>query len=110
MTEDQQYCVDTLAEIFCGHHHLPNVYEWGAGVRINCRSDLATFDSDRLTTLVLVAHRRCVRIEISSGGGPWAVKIIAHRRKPDETQMYGRHPTLGDLRARIDQRIAEDAS
>ena len=109
MTEDQQYCIDTLADVFGGHHHLPKVHEFGPGVCINYSGDLSTFDYSRLTNLVLAAHSRCVRIEILSGG-PRSVKIAAHRRKPDGTRMYDRHPSLNDLRAQIDALIAGGAS
>lgn len=99
MSEDQQACIEMLADWACGKHHLPQVHEFGAGVCINYRGDLSTFDFDRLTRLVLLAHRDAIRIEIG-GSGPGMVKIIAHRRKHGDRKTmphYAWHPSLGDL-------------
>lgn len=96
MTEDQQFCKQVLAHWAGGSHHLPTVHLFGAGVCINFLGDLATFDFDRLTRLVLAAHRWAVRIEIASSG-PGMVKIIAHRRKPEGIALFERHPDLTDL-------------
>ena len=103
MTADQAYCTETLAEWALGRHHLPRVYEFGAGVCINWYGDLSTHDFDRLTRLVLLAHRDAVRIEIASSG-PRMVRIIAHRRTPGRSGTMPqsvRHPTLDELAERI---------
>ena len=102
MTEDQSYCTATLAEWALGAHHLPTVHEFGAGVCINWHGDLSTHDFDRLTRLVLLAHRDAVRIEIASSG-PGMVRIIAHRRTPGRYPLPQsvRHPTLDELAERV---------
>jgi len=103
VSEDQEYCICMLSEWAGGRHHLPKVYAWGVGVCINHHGDLSTFDYNRLTRLVLLAHRDAVRIEIASSG-PRRVKIIAHRRKHGEgLSMFERHPCLADLAAIIDE-------
>lgn len=94
-SEDQLYCIEALAFWAGGHHHLPKIYECGAGVCVNFSGDLATWDSNKLTNLVLVAHRYLVRIEIASSG-LGRLKVIAHRRKA-EGSMSQRHPGLTDL-------------
>lgn len=101
----QTACIETLTRWVGGSHHLPRVHEFGTGVCINHSGDLSTFDFDRLTTLVLYAHRDAVRIEIASSG-PRRVKIIAHKRRhkqnPEERpRMHEYHPTLADLETRI---------
>ena len=96
LTEDQEYCRKALSFWVCGDHHLPTVSEWGAGIAINFSGDLSTFDFNKLTTLVLVAHRYCVRLEVAASG-PGRVKIIAHRRKPDACNTIQRHPDLNEL-------------
>lgn len=104
MTKDQESCIETLSEWVCGRHHLPKVKEFGTGVCINYSGDLSTFDFDRLTRLVLLAHRDAVRIEIASSG-PRLVRIIAHKRRHgdrNEMKMHEWHPSLSDLAARID--------
>lgn len=99
MNEDQKYCIEMLAEWVGGHHHLPKVHEFGTGVCINFYGDLSTHDFDRLTRLVLLAHRDAVRVEISSSG-PGMVKIAAHKRAHGprlEMRSYEWHPSLDDL-------------
>ena len=105
LTEDQRYCVDMLADWALGEHHLPKVHVFGVGVCINHYGDLSTCDFDKLTRLVLLAHRDAVRIEIASSG-PRMVKIIAHRRKHGEAsdlRFCDRHPNLKDLSIRCEE-------
>lgn len=99
LTEDQMFCRSVLSEWVCGDHHLPPVKEWGDGIAITYRGDLSTFDFDRLTSLVLLAHLHCVRISIGAAS-PREVRIIVHRRKPEGNLMQ-RHPSLEELKARI---------
>lgn len=102
-TLDQQYCIDALAELFCGHHHLPKVYEWGVGVECCYHGDLSTHDFDRLTRMVLIAHSYAVRFELESAG-LGGIRIIAHRRKHPtpgtRIDNCHEHPTLTDLAVR----------
>lgn len=95
---DQIYCKNMLSEWVGGDHHLPDVKEFGTGICINFYGDLSTYDWNRLTTLVLLAHRDFVRIEIASSS-PRMVKVIAHRRKPrvEGDKQWERHPSLDDL-------------
>lgn len=96
LSEDQEYCRRALSMWVCGDHHLPKVSEFGNGICINFHGDLSTFDFNRLTQLVIIAHRYCVRIEITSSG-PRMVRIIAHRRSRTETSITKRHPGLTAL-------------
>lgn len=98
LTEDQEYCRRMLSEWCGGDHHLPPVHEFGNGICINFHRDFSTYDCAQLTYLVLMAHRDAIRIELTNGG-PRAVKIIAHRRKPMAEGLHGweRHPTLDGL-------------
>jgi hypothetical protein len=112
MTEDQQFCKDMLSEWVGGDHHLPKVHGFEKGICINFCGDLSTHDGDRLTRLVLLAHRDAVRIEIASSG-PRRVKIIAHRRKHgtrETLKFWEFHPTLTDLSASALQLHAISAS
>ena len=99
MTTDQDFCTAMLDEWACGAHRLPKVYEFGDGVCINYHGDLSTHDFDRLTRIVLLAHKHAVRIELASIG-PGMVRIIAHRRKHGDRRdlrSYEWHPSLEDL-------------
>ena len=95
LTEDQEYCRKALSFWVGGDHHLPKVDDWGAGIAINFSGDLSTWDFNRLTQLVLIAHRYFIRIEIGSSG-PRMVKVIAHRRRLTGSQSW-RHPGIGEL-------------
>ncbi len=78
---------------------MPKVHPFGGGICINYSGDLSTFDFDALTSLVLLAHKYAVRIEIASSG-PRLVRIIAHRRahgNRKEMRVYQYHPGLNDL-------------
>jgi hypothetical protein len=94
--EDQQYCIRMLGDWAHGFHHLPMPKEFGRGVSIHWSQDLSTWDFNRLTTLVLLAHERCVRIEINRGN-PQGITIAAHRRKRDSKSIYEGHPSLENL-------------
>lgn len=98
LNKHQIYCKNMLSEWVGGDHHLPDVKEFGTGICINFYGDLSTYDWNRLTMLVLLAHRDSVRIEIASSGQRM-VKIIAHRRKPKEEgdNQWQRHASLDDL-------------
>lgn len=104
-SEDQLFCKSMLSEWVCGDHHLPHVHHFGTGICINFYGDLSTYDGSRLTTLVLLAHRDFVRVEIASSG-PRRVRVIAHRRKPQEAgdRIHQRHPSLDDLIQQIEKR------
>ncbi len=93
MTEDQRHCYRMLCDWAGGDHHLGKVKEWGMGVATSYSQDLSTFDFNRLTTLVFMAHDRCIRVEIGSSG-PRMVRIILHKRHTAEGDICRRHPTL----------------
>jgi hypothetical protein len=97
MTEDQKKCYELLCDAFYGAHHLQgNVVPWGFGIKLNrATNDLATFDFNELTTLVVLAHYRCIRIAITQSG-PHKLGITAHARKGRSGGVSERHPTIED--------------
>ena len=105
-TPDQEACIDTLASVFGGRHHLPrNIEQWGDGIAINHSGDIATYDFNKLTALVIAAHRDAVRIEIASSGTRM-IKIMAHKRKHGERKampMWEYHPNLADLQQQAEE-------
>ncbi len=87
-----------LSRVFGGMHH---VYSLKKGP-FNCcvlywtcvhRGDLATFDSDILTRLVLGAHEYRLRVELTNGG-PRRIKVIVSDRKLRIGDYFSRHPTI----------------
>lgn len=97
----QKFCAEMFCEWAKGWHHLPAIRQFGSGICVNWGRDLSTYDFNALTTLVLLAHRYAIRVEIKSSG-PRMVKIVAHRRRPkpvsrEEQNCCEDHPTLKDL-------------
>jgi hypothetical protein len=86
-----------FSEFFCGEHHIPSggVKEYGGpgSYCVNFYGDLSTFDFDRLTALVFLAHDRCVRVAVMSSG-PRMVKIVIWNRDGREGEIWSKHPTL----------------
>lgn len=107
---NQVRCIAMLQEWCGGAHHCPPIHDFGCGVCINRREDLATFDWTRLTELVLLAHRDAIRIEIAASG-PGMVKIIAHARRHREEGERPFpsewHPSLDDLAEQIQKMKAK---
>lgn len=102
--EEQRACIDCLSEFYGGYHHLDNLRECGKGVMMTTIRDFSTFDNDRLTSLVIAAHARSVRVEISSCS-PHYLRVYAHKRVDDPSlRMHLRHPNLSDLMKRIEER------
>jgi hypothetical protein len=82
-----------FAEFYRGEHHFPGkIKPFGEGWSMSHFGSMATFDGDELTRLVLLAHSRCVRVELSNGG-PNRLRIAIWGRQR-EGRMYERHPTI----------------
>lgn len=79
--------------VFGGEHHWPKVISTPRYWVMNVRGSFATYDDDRLTRLVISAHRHCVRAEVAPSG-PGMIKIYIHRRKGRTGRMHERHPTI----------------
>lgn len=94
MTDDQEECYQLLADLYQGAHHLGGVVkEWGTGVQLNTSRDFSTFDFNLMTVLVVLAHDRMIRAEITHSG-PGLVRVCLWKRKSRGGRMYERHPTL----------------
>jgi hypothetical protein len=87
-----------LGELYLGIYHVPvralSRAEWHNPhvVILTVRGTLSTFDFDELTRLVLLAHERCIRVEID-GAAPGYLRLMFSRRtrSGDTTK---RHPTI----------------
>lgn len=101
MTPDQVECFGLLCDLMGGAHHVPDVFAFGRGIKVNIYSGyLSTFDFDYLTRLVVFAHDRCIRAEIVQGG-PGRVGVALHRRHTREGDISKRHPTIEEAITRI---------
>lgn len=102
MTPDQRECYALFCDLVFGEHHLHGkVKGCGAGLLWNARiHNLATFDFDGLTRLVVLSHDRCIRTEIIPSG-PGMIGITAYKRHKREGSMYERHPTMEESIVRL---------
>jgi len=99
MSERQWECMQFLGDLFYGFHHMDveRVKEWGTGIAYNTsHSGFSTFDYDGLTRIVLMAHKRCIRVEIAPSG-PGLIKLVLHKRYGKVGSMSERHPDLSEL-------------
>lgn len=65
----------------------------GTGASWSTARDLATYDGDALTRLVILAHDRCMRVSVEPSG-PRRIQIRAWPRDPAGTGRGTRHPTI----------------
>lgn len=102
MSEAQRACFDLLCDVFYGEHHAPErIYAFGRGIKCNVMgSQLATFDFDYLTRLVVLAHDRCVRVEIVPSG-PGRTGLALFKRAGRDGCIYDRHPTIEEAIERV---------
>lgn len=82
--------------VFGGEHRLAKRTEHATHVELVPHGTLATYDDDRLTWLVLAAHKYGVRAEVTNNGMR-GLKILLHNRKARTGRMFERHPTIEDV-------------
>jgi hypothetical protein len=69
-------------------------YGTGTAFTLNCFGHgLATFDTARLTRLVIGAHEECIRVEISPKAFRY-LEIAMWPRSGREGRLFERHPTI----------------
>jgi hypothetical protein len=92
MTDDHWRCASLLARVFGGFHHMGDVRQYadGVGCMLHQR-DLATFDFNHLTALVVLAHQRCIRVSVCVAGMKLQARAYPRTRTGNMTQ---RHPTM----------------
>ena len=100
LTEGQSRCLETL----CSIDRVYNVVHSLAGgtlaeqlkfdrhfLLVRYKSELATFDFDKLTRLVKAAHDNCVRVSIRPFSR-FSMEIMLHERTPGSSRAMERHP------------------
>jgi len=93
--DKQHECYELLADVMGGTHHLYNPVKpcSESGIETIYHTSMSTFDFDMLTKFVILAHDRCIRVEIA----PYNfknIKIRLHKRDGREGSMSRRHPTI----------------
>lgn len=82
-----------FSDFYGGEHHFPaKLKPYGLGWAMSHFGVLSTFDADDLTRLVLLAHERCIRVQVEQGG-PNRLRIAIWKRER-EGCLYERHPTI----------------
>lgn len=104
MSDDQWECSQMAADLMYGFHHVSDLRRWGNGVAINHPNEIATFDFNAMTRLVVMAHDRMIRvgarveeIERVFEGHEYTtchLVITFHKRHLRDGKMVARHPTL----------------
>jgi hypothetical protein len=97
MTDDQWECALMFARVVGGFHHVCGEFKaCGSGVRIHDHpTRWATFDFDRLTRLVVLAHDEMIRVELAPSG-PGRVGFSLWKRHTRTGRVMERHPTIHD--------------
>ena len=76
-----------LKKVDWGHDYYIEITLWGS---------MATFDDNKLTVLVVLAHAKMLRVEIK-GIGPGYMRLIFHQRSRREGgHLWERCPALAD--------------
>lgn len=89
-----------LAAMYGGLHNVPGkIKELPGRIEVCVPVNLATYDFNNLTVLVVVAHEVCVRASLRSGP-PRQIILMFHDRQR-EGGMSQRHPTIEDAIASI---------
>ena len=104
MTEDQWECAKLAARICGGFHHMGKPEPAGNGVCCEIfKYEIATFDFNEMTRIVVLAHDACIRVEFGRStrdaeyeGMEYEEsysRLILHKRDR-EGSISQRHPTL----------------
>jgi len=100
MSELGRSVADLLGDLFFGIYHMNTTslhkVEWdnNQSIAVTVDTELATFDSDGLTRLVVLCHDRMIRCSIQ-GLAPRYVRLMFHQRqRRDGGSRWERHPTL----------------
>lgn len=82
-----------VSDVFGGAHHVAKLERKGHYYQCVPYGTLATYDDDRLTRVVIAAHKYGLRAEVDNYGMR-GVKILLHNRASRTGRMWERHPTL----------------
>ena len=102
---------DFLDAFYGGIHHLATTtlrkMEWKAQdyIAMCVYGGLSTCDFDELTRLVILAHDRCIRVEVEAAA-PKYLRLIFYKRRREPSAPARHHPTLEEAVTRIRAGIA----
>jgi hypothetical protein len=99
---DFERCMDVLRSVHADHnlrHYLTaaGIMRHPGYVEVRYRNEMATFDGDELTRLVIAAHCHRVRVSLS-GRAKYVMTVLLHPRQPSG-HLFDRHPGTERLAA-----------
>lgn len=103
MTDDQWECAQMIADLCRGWHHIcATIKQYGAGIRVALRANkMATFDYYDLTRAVIMAHDRCIRLQIApSSPGRIGFQLWKRHSRDNSKSAFEYHPTIHEAVAR----------
>lgn len=92
---------DLLGDAFLGIYHLNHGTlrraDWTSTrwIEINYAGELATYDGNEITRLVMLAHDRCIRFAVRACNMQY-VRLCFSLRQRDGDMAWARHPTIED--------------
>lgn len=101
LTDFQKRAVALLCDAKrCGPYDFASTFrratwDFGFGVSFVIRDELATFDADGLTRLVVGAHEQCIRVSIE-GCGPKLLRVSMWQREGRDGPVHKRHPSMSE--------------
>lgn len=94
-----------FAAFYGGEHHIPSdVKSFGYGWTVTQYGEIATYDFNSMTRLVVMAHDLSVRVEVS-GHKKNELRIAIWKRKREGT-IDERHPQMETAIAQIRQHFS----
>ena len=101
MSADQWECARMVADLCGGWHHVSGpIRPHGVGIRCGMADHrLATFDHHLLTRAVIMAHDRCIRLELAASS-PGRIGMRLWKRHTREGSIMERHPTIHEAVAK----------
>jgi hypothetical protein len=86
--------------VFGGKHHTNKVINHNSWYEVKFYQDVATWDFNIMTKMVVASHDLGLRADIEANGLR-GLKVLLHNRKSREGLMHQRHPTLEQHLERI---------
>lgn len=91
-----------LSDIYCGSHHFVQAtnmdkIDWSNDVWIEVpiRGGLYSYDDNKLTAILVLAHDNLLRVEINPRANRW-LSLVFHKRRGRTGRIFERMPTMED--------------
>jgi hypothetical protein len=111
LSDFQKRVVDILGIVGCGIYNAPINHDkidwdWGGGVSVIWGREMATWDFNQLTTLVLLAHAARIRVQIE-GLSKGYLRVSFWQRQA-EGEISRRHPSMAEVVKAFEDSLPQD--